>query len=205
VIELEEVRITVRGRTIIRSASASLQSASITRLIGPNGSGKTSLIRAIAGIQRFSGSIRFDGADAARVRPGLYVCFDDAPVIPALSGYENVRMLVGRNLPRSTIAEFAPLLADHGVFRRPARTLSQGERRRLHLIAALLSGAKYLIFDEALNGVDAPTIDKIQRALATHAADASVLITGHHDDAYERFPASTLRLANGVLSREVAR
>jgi ABC-type multidrug transport system ATPase subunit len=184
VIELQNVAITVRGRTVLDRGTATLRSATVTHLAGANGSGKTTLIRAIAGIQRYSGSIRFDGADVARVRSQLYVCFDDAPVLPYLSGYENVRLLLGRSLSRSAIAAVAPAIADDRILGMRARRLSHGQRKRLHLVAALASGAQYLILDEALNGVDAPTALEVGEALRRRVPGATVLVTGHHEDTY---------------------
>jgi ABC-type multidrug transport system ATPase subunit len=199
VIELENVSVAVRGRTILEHCTATLRAATVTHLVGTNGSGKTTLIRAIAGIQRYSGSIRFDGADVARVRSQLYVCFDDAPVFPYLNGYENVRMLLGRPLSRSAIAAVAPSLADESLLRLTARKLSHGQRKRVHLVAALASHAPYLIFDEALNGVDAPTIGEVATALRDRAAEATVLLTGHHDDAYAALSTRRIDIVDGKL------
>ena len=218
-IEINDVTITVRGRVVLERCSATLPTGSITHLSGVNGSGKTTLIRAIAGIQRFSGSILFGGAaavrggtagtgsdakstgtqDVARVRSTLYVCFDDAPVFPYLNGYENVRMLLGRPVKRAEIALIAPALADHALLRVPARKLSHGQRKRVHLVAALASGADYLVFDEALNGVDAPTIAEVVTALDVRAPHATVLMTGHHEDAYGGFTSRRLELVDGRL------
>jgi ABC-type multidrug transport system ATPase subunit len=198
VIELQNVVITVRGRTILDRGTATLRSATVTHLAGENGSGKTTLIRAIAGIQRYSGSIRFDGADVARVRSRLYVCFDDAPVLPYLSGYENVRLLLGRSMSKSAIAAIAPTIADDDMLRMRARRLSHGQRKRVHLVAALASGASYLILDEALNGVDAPTAAEVGDALRRRAPEATVLVTGHHEDTY-----SALRSSGALCSRRI--
>jgi ABC-type multidrug transport system ATPase subunit len=209
VIELRNVSISIHGRSIVGAGperhgtdgcSATLPTASVTHLAGANGSGKTTLIRAIAGIQRYSGSILFDGAEVARVRSRLYVCWDDAAVFPYLNGYENVRMLLGRPVDRASVAAVAPALADHSLLRMTARGLSHGQRKRVHLVAALLSGADYLILDEALNGVDAPTIAEVSTALAQRAPEATVLVTGHHDDAYDRVATHRLVIENGTLS-----
>jgi ABC-type multidrug transport system ATPase subunit len=199
VIELQNVGIAVRGRTIVEQGTATLPSATVTHLAGVNGSGKTTLIRAIAGIQRYSGSIRFDTADVARVRSQLYVCFDDAPVFPYLSGYENVRLLLGRGLSRAAIASVAPALADDRMLRMRARQLSHGQRKRVHLVAALASGARYLILDEALNGVDAPTAAQVADALVRRSPSATVLITGHHDDTYGALSTRRIELVGGSL------
>jgi ABC-type multidrug transport system ATPase subunit len=199
VIKLQNVGVSVRGRTILEHGTATIRSATVTHLAGANGSGKTTLLRAIAGIQRYSGSIRFDGVGVARVRSDLYVCFDDAPVFPYLSGYETVRLLLGRSLSKAEIASVAPAIADDEILRMRARRLSHGQRKRVHLIAALASGARYLIFDEALNGVDAPTAAEVGDALRRRAPSATVLLTGHHDDTYGGLSTRRLDLLNGSL------
>ena len=198
-IEIENVRVAVRGRTILEHCAATLRTATVTHLVGANGSGKTTLIRAISGIQRYSGSIRFDGADVARVRSRLYVCFDDAPVFPYLTGYENVRMLLGRPLSRTAIGSVAPSLADHALLGMTARRLSHGQRKRLHLVAALASCAPYLVFDEALNGVDAPTVVEVATALRERAPEATVLLTGHHEEAYASLATRRIDIVDGTL------
>jgi ABC-type multidrug transport system ATPase subunit len=199
-IELDNVTIAIRGRTILDGCSAVIESGRVTHLAGANGSGKTTLIRAVAGIQRYSGSIRFGGAEAARVRAGVYVCFDDAPVFPYLTGYENIRMLLGRPLAKSVIANASPALAESGLLRLQARKLSHGQRKRVHLLAALLSGARYLILDEALNGVDAPTSAEVGSELDRLAPRATVLITGHHSDTYDHLATRRLVLVDGKIS-----
>jgi ABC-type multidrug transport system ATPase subunit len=203
VIELHNVAVRMRGRLVLDEVSATLRSTAVTHLAGINGSGKTTLIRAIAGIQRYSGSIRFDGSDVARVRSSLYVCFDDAPVVPYLSGYDNVRLLLGRALSKAAISSIAPELADDRILRVRARRLSNGQRKRLHLVAALASGARYLIFDEALNGVDAPTAAEFGAAIDRRAPRATVLITGHHEGTYGGLRAHRIVLIDGrVVDRE---
>jgi ABC-type multidrug transport system ATPase subunit len=199
VIELQNVGVAVHCRTVLENGTATLRSGTVTHLAGANGSGKTTLIRAIAGIQRHSGSIRFDGADVARVRSVLYVCFDDAPVFPYLSGYENVRLLLGRSLTKSTIAAVAPAVADDSILRLRASSLSHGQRKRLQLVAALASGARYLILDEALNGVDAPTAAEVAAGLRLRAPEATVLVTGHHDDAYGVLSSRRIDIVGGSL------
>ena len=198
-IEIDNVSIALRGRTVLDHCFATLRADTITHLVGANGSGKTTLIRAIAGIQRHSGSIRFDGADVARVRSELYVCFDDAPLLPYLNGYDNIRTLLGRALPRRAISEVAPAIADDELLRMRARRLSHGQRKRLHLVAALASRARYLIFDEALNGVDAATIAEVSSALRHRATGETVLFTGHHDDAYGDVDARRVDIVDGHL------
>ena len=67
------------------------------------------------------------------------------------------------------------------------------------MVAALASGARYLILDEALNGVDAPTAAEVGDALRAQAPDATVLVTGHHDDTYGPLSSRRIDIVNGSL------
>ncbi len=199
-IELQDVSISRRGRTIVENATATLRPGTVTHLFGPGRSGTTTLLRAIAGIQRHSGSILFDGVGVDTVRTRLYACFDDAPVLPYLSGYENVRQLVGPALCRPDIAAIAPALADDSLLRLRAHKLSGGQRKRLHLVAALASNARYLLFDEVFDGVYAPGPAQLGAALAHRAPNATVLLAGGRTDDVASLATQHLEMANGTLS-----
>ncbi|MEJ1230341.1 MAG: ATP-binding cassette domain-containing protein [Galbitalea sp.] len=198
-IELRNVGITVRGRVIVENGTATVAAHTVTHLVGPRGSGRSTLIRAIAGVQRHSGSIRFDGEDLARVRARLYACFDDAALFPFLDGYDNVRRLLDRPLPSAVIAEVAPDIADPSLLRLPARRLSLGQRKRIHLLAALASDARYLLLDETLDGADAPGTGEAIAALARRVPKATVLIAGGLDDPRGELEVRRIDLLNGSL------
>jgi ABC-type multidrug transport system ATPase subunit len=201
VIELDDVTIAMRGRTILNRCTAVIKTAGVTRLAGPNGSGKSTLIRAIAGIQRYSGDIRFDGMDVARVRAHLYVCFDDAALFPFLSGWDNLRVLIGRPVSRSRLAPLEPLVDAH-LLSRKARQFSHGQRRRLHLAAALASDARYLVFDEALDGLDADGLVDFKTALRTVIDESArtILVTGHDDTILGPLVTNQLVITGGTLA-----
>jgi ABC-type nitrate/sulfonate/bicarbonate transport system ATPase subunit len=99
------------------------------------------------GIETFFGGIRFDGQDVAGITSDFYALFDDVPVLPWASGYENVRQLSGRPLRNRKVARIAPSIAGDAVLRMPGRALDRGERIRVHLLAALASRARYLVLD----------------------------------------------------------
>jgi len=203
VIRLDRVTVDLRGRRIIDNATTTVPGGGVTLFTGENGAGKTTLIRAIAGLQRYSGSIRIYPRERTSARPPLYVCFDDAPVFGHISGYNNVRMLLGRSLRTNEIRDCAPAIADHGLLRLPARSLSLGQRKRLHILAALMSGAGCIILDEALSGVDAPGAREVAAALVATATTATVLVTSHGTDAAAELATHHLHLADGLITSGV--
>lgn len=143
-----------------------------TALCGPSGSGKTSLLEVIAGLRRPErGLIRidertlFDRAHHVDVAPRLrrvgYVPQDDA-LFPHLSGRAN--MLYGsRN--DGELAHVEQLLELSALGSRPVKQLSGGERKRIALARALLSGPHLLLLDEPLAGVHAGLRERVLKYL----------------------------------------
>ena len=211
-IRLDEVTVSLSGRIILRRVSAEFPDASISHLGGVNGSGKTSLIRTIAGLQSFTGTVTIDGARqsprsapfrwraAAGDAPPVYVVFDDAPVYRNLSGVENLRMLVGRSLTVGEILGSAPPLVDRRALQHRAGELSHGQRKRLHLVAAFLSGARCLLLDEALDGLDTDSLAWAAESLEERARTATVVLTGHRSDAAADLAGHQFVLGAGRLA-----
>jgi ABC-type multidrug transport system ATPase subunit len=198
-IEIRDVGVVIRGCVILGSITACFPAATTTLVTGEAGAGKTTLLRAIAGIQKHSGSIRFDGAHVDQVRDRLYACPSGAPVSAALTGYDNVRLLLGRDLSDAHIASVAPALADDVVLRRRALALSRGQRVRLHLVAALASAARYLVFDEALTGPDAPTASEIGDEVHGRSPEATVVLAGSCDPTGGAVGARRMTMVDGAL------
>jgi ABC-type sulfate/molybdate transport systems ATPase subunit len=149
-----------RGLTIARGArdvvcavDFEFRAGEITALLGPNGAGKSTLLEALAGLLPYAGELRCAGRVAlARQSPDL----------AQRSVIANVRLALGWwGLPRSQRAGRAreALDAMHaGHLRdRPARALSGGERRRVHLARAVSVRPDVLLLDEPFAGLDAAT------------------------------------------------
>jgi ABC-type nitrate/sulfonate/bicarbonate transport system ATPase subunit len=101
----------------------------------------------LGGMENFFGGIRADGQGVVGVSTDFYPLFEDVPVLPWASGYENVRQLSGQPLRNRKVARIAPSIAGDAVLRMPGRALDRGQRIRVHLLAALASPARYLVLD----------------------------------------------------------
>jgi ABC-type sulfate/molybdate transport systems ATPase subunit len=149
--------------------------AGITRIAGPSGVGKTSLLLAIAGIgQRARGLITFDDEvwldSAARKRMpaerrGVGLVPQGAALFPHLDVAANVAYGLDRRRGPGAASLLAEVGAEHLARRRPA-TLSGGEAQRVALARALARGARVLLLDEPLSALDPAA-----------AADLAALIT----------------------------
>lgn len=130
--------------------------ATATALYGPSGAGKTTLLEIIAGLRRpASGTVILNGRDVTHLSPQErhvgYVPQDDA-LFPHMSVRRNI--LYGGNDARFTMERVVSVLDIEHLLDRGIAALSGGERKRVALARALLSGPQILLLDEPLTGVD---------------------------------------------------
>jgi branched-chain amino acid transport system ATP-binding protein len=163
---------------VIKDLSLSFGSGDFIGLIGPNGHGKTTLLRTISGLVRAQqGSITFDGAELNRLRPDQIVTAGIVHVpqgdllFPDLTVSENLRM--GAYLPEAAKQAGETLERVYSLFpklrersNQRASTLSGGERRMVGIGRGLMSGGRLLMLDEPSLGLAPIVIDQIYTVIS---------------------------------------
>lgn len=168
------------GRDVVLDGvEAVLPRGSVSLLMGPNGVGKTTLVRCILGLEPHQGQIRWDGAAIDPQARRLYPVFDDTPFHPGLTGRQNLRVLA-----EESVSGPYRYLEDR-VLRRKVRHYSYGQRKRLALCAALNSSADLVLLDEPTNGLDIDTMSRLREDIDELRGVKTFLITGHHLEFYE--------------------
>ncbi|MCI2414979.1 MAG: Fe-S cluster assembly ATPase SufC [Candidatus Aramenus sp.] len=173
VLKIEDLHVEVEGKEVIKGISLEVKSGEIHALMGPNGSGKTSLSLAIMGHPKYKitkGRITLDGEDITsletdeKVKRGLFLAFQN-PV--EISGVKLSTLLVAElNRVRGssdsvmqmfqTIREYAKTvgisetLLNRGIF----EGFSGGEKKRTEILQMLILRPKFAILDEPDSGVD---------------------------------------------------
>lgn len=167
-LEIEHLSVSYGPVNALSDVSLSAPPAAITAVLGANGAGKTTLLRTVSGlVRKSSGSIRFEGREISGLPPeevvrlGIAHVPEGRGVIAELTVEENLRLgaLVRRGRARGSggvdAFELFPVLADRR--KRPATTLSGGERQMLAIARALASSPSVLLLDEPSLGL-APRI-----------------------------------------------
>ena len=183
----------VRGdRTLFSSLSCALDRGSLLRVAGPNGSGKTSLLRILCGLAApADGEVRWAGEAIRRMREEysrqlVYLGHAHA-VKDDLTARENLAIACALTGCHATADALAGALRELGVEQYsdlPARFLSQGQRRRVALARLAVARALPLwILDEPFTALDQAAIDGLREMMVAHVQGGGIVIFTSHQDA----------------------
>lgn len=206
------------ARTVLRDLDLEIPKTGITAITGPSGSGKSSLLFCLAGLERASlGAVELLGIDPARTRPGkmarLYreqvgFVFQDYHLIPYLSARRNVELpgLLGRCRDSSRVAAAALEelgLNDHATVQ--ASHLSGGQQQRVALARVLAQRPAVIFADEPTGALDSTSSTVVLEALRARADDGTAVVLVTHDLEAAAIADRVLELRDGELAAAGAR
>jgi thiamine transport system ATP-binding protein len=188
--------VTYDGFTAVDAVDLEVVDGEIVCVLGPSGSGKSSLLRAVAGLEPDArGIVSWDGLDLGRVPPhrrGFGLMFQDHALFPHRDVQGNVAFgLRMQRLPRPQIdartADALALVGLTGFERRRIRELSGGEQQRVALARALAAEPRLLMLDEPLGALDRALRERLVtelRALFVRLGLTTLFVTHDHDEAF---------------------
>lgn len=200
VIEAEKIGKTYGDKTIIRDFSLRVLRGDRVAFVGPNGVGKTTLLKLLTGeVQPDSGTVTlgtnleiavFDQT-RARLDPeaSLWENLTGDPLMRVSGAADQVMV---RGQPRHVVGYLKDFLFDDIQARAPVRSLSGGEKARLLLAKLMAQPSNLLILDEPTNDLDVETLDLLQDILGDY--DGTVLLVSHDRDFIDRVATTTVAL-----------
>jgi len=207
-LEVHDVSVAYGSRAVVRGASFSIRHGEILAVVGLNGSGKSSLLKGIAGLKSTrSGTVHLNGKDLTaaaaheRSRFGLRVLLQGQEIFPSLRISENLS-LSRRALGGSGVGEPAAgstlLDIPSSRFEDLAGTLSGGERKLLGLEMVFIGKPGCLLLDEPTAGLTPALVDRVLDRVALFARTEGVPVL-----LIEQNVRAALRIAHrGFLMRQ---
>jgi len=201
---LDAVTVRFGDATAVDAVTLSVPAGEVFALLGPSGSGKSSLLRAVAGLEPCTGDIRWDGESVVRVPPhrrGFGLMFQDGQLFPHLDVAGNVGYALrvgggrGSDTPslrarrpavRVRVAELLELVGLAGFEKRRVTELSGGEQQRVALARSLAAEPRLLLLDEPLSSLDRELRERLAgelRDILRAAGVTAILVTHDHDEA----------------------
>ncbi len=214
VLDVDDLRLTRGTRDILRGVSFDVAPGELVALMGLSGSGKTTILRAVAGLEPFSGGridvaghgLAPDASGHAELHRKVGMVFQFHCLWEHLSAAENICLApvhVYGIAPAQALARARALLADLGVAHREQalpRELSGGEAQRVAIARALAADPTLLLMDEPTASLDPARRGELGNTLRQLVATGrSLLLTCHDDDFVRDFATRVVVLADGLV------
>jgi len=198
VVEADKIAKSFDDRPILKDFSLKVLRGDRLALVGPNGVGKTTLLKLLTGeMAPDSGTIRLGTNLEMAVFDQTRARLDpDASLWENLTGDPQMRVsgqadqVMVRGTPKHVVGYLKDFLFDEAQARAPVRSLSGGERARLLLARIMARESNLLVLDEPTNDLDVETLDLLQDILGEYPG--TVLLVSHDRDFIDRVATTTL-------------
>ena len=185
-LELNKIRKSYDGVTILDNISLSIESGEILSILGPSGCGKTTLLNLILGItDADSGEIWFEGRNITRVpmeERGFNIVFQDYALFPNLNVYKNITYGLRNKPDISTGQEVQELIDLLGLREHLAKGIDQlsgGQKQRVALARTMVMKPRILLLDEPLSALDGVIARefKLTTIIVTHDPEEALTLS----------------------------
>ena len=204
-IEASHLSVRYRQKTAVDDIGFTIARGRVVGLLGHNGAGKTSLMKALAGIVPFSGELRVLGLDPQRQRVAMLesLCYiPDVAILPRWARVEQLITLMAGLQPRFSAERARALLKRTSVgLRDRVKTLSKGMVVQVHLALIAAIDAKVMILDEPTLGLDILSRKSFYEMLVEEWCDGerSVLISTHQVEEIQPLLSDVIMLNEGRI------
>ncbi len=182
-LEIKDLHVSVEGKEIIKGLDLTINQGELHALMGPNGSGKTSLAMTIMGHPKYkidSGEILFDGQNIStlspdkRARLGLFLAMQYPTEIPGVQYTTFLRAAYSALKEKVSVMEFKDILKEHlDAFKFPAEFLdrslnegfSGGEKKRAEILQLKILKPKFAVLDETDSGLDIDALKNVAESI----------------------------------------
>ena len=203
-VEIKNYCKSIKSRPILNNVSYNFEYGKIYGIYGHNGSGKTMLLRAIAGLLvPDSGSVVIDGKVLHKdmsFPPSIGIVIENMNLLPQYNAFDNLKIL-GKIKKTATDEDIKTALERVGLKSDlKVKKFSLGMKQRLNIAQAVFEKQKIILLDEPTNALDNDGVQLIYKLLKEEKErGALVVITTHHKEDLEEICDGVLKMTEGEL------
>lgn len=215
-IKVESLHVDLAGHRVLRNVCVSLPAGRTVAIVGRNGAGKTTFLRALMGlVAPVSGSISLDGQDITTQAPhrraaaGFGYAPEDRVILPTLSVRENVTLpcdvqRIGKAATTQRLDEVLALVPQlQPMLERSGAALSGGQGKIVALARALMVGERYVFLDEPFQGLAPALAEQYGNSLKGLRASRPklcVVVTESNGALLDGIQSETLHIERGAIA-----
>ena len=195
--KVENLSKTIDDKQILDKLDMLLKEGDVLALKGSNGSGKTTFLRIIAGVDKdYEGNIEYEEGLTIGYVPQDIVLFE------SLSVKDNLKAFCNGNNAKENFAgleNYAKELNLSDLFKKKVNKLSGGQKRLVNFLAGLAGNPEIILLDEVIVGMDEDTVNKVIKLINDIKTDKIMIITSHQDEFMNKVCNVSGRLTGGKL------
>ncbi len=186
-LEMKDVTKRIRGTTVVDKVGFTMEKGRVYGLWGKNGSGKTMILRLLAGlILPSEGEIRIDGKCLGKdmdFPESLGLLIENPSFISYETGFQNLAYLahIRKRVSDQQIRETLEAVGLDPDDRRTFRKYSLGMKQRLGIAAAIMEKPELLLLDEPFNALDTKGVAQVKALLKAMKAEGTLIVLACHD------------------------
>ena len=209
-VEVKDYLKIIKGRTILDHVNYSFDSGKIYGLYGRNGSGKTMLMRAIAGlIYPTDGKVLIDGKELHKdisFPSDTGIIIENMELMPQYDAYTNLKLLskIQKKATDEDIKEALDKVGLANTGKSKVRTFSLGMKQKLSIAQAIFEKPKLLMLDEPTNALDEKSVEDVRNLLLElKNQGTTIIIASHNKEDINNLSDVVLEVDNGKIKERV--
>lgn len=205
-IKVESVTKNIKDSKVLCNINLEFHSGKIYGIVGKNGSGKTMLLRVLAGLIRpTEGAVYVDGQELHKdlsFPPDMGIIIEKPELLEQLTGLENLKLLanIKNVISEEQIIDFMNMFSLDPHSKKTLKKYSLGMKQKVGIIQAIMEEQKLLILDEPFNALDEATVTMLRDLFQRYKQENRLLIiTSHHREDIDILCDEIFALQDGMV------